>query len=180
MNLWIYLVISGILAILWAIILPKQSKKTKQGNSLDDLENSLNSFTEGIQEDKRELSERIQYLKREHELQKNELMMRIEYLERKSSQVEEDTRRVARTVEEEILYQARLASGRLADGAQVPAGAVDHDPEPLPPQTLRERFPELFELYDQGKSIEFIAKKIAMNKGEVILIIDLAKQGEEL
>ncbi|MNG03181.1 hypothetical protein D3C84_862490 [compost metagenome] len=44
--------------------------------------------------------------------------------------------------------------------------------------SIRDRYVELFELYDQGKSIEAVARKLGMNKGEIQLIIQLAKQEE--
>ena len=47
------------------------------------------------------------------------------------------------------------------------------------PEGLMLRYPELFYLYRQGKSIEQIAKKLGINKGETALIIQLAKQEEE-
>ncbi len=177
MSLWIYLVVAGILAVIWSLILPSKPNKTKQGASLDDLEDSLNSFTSGLEEEKRDLNNRVHLMKREHELQKNELLSRIEFLERRSQQIEDDTRRVARTVEEEIIIQARLSAGRLQDPN---VAAIDSEPAVKEPETLKERYPELFEMHQEGKSIEFIAKKIGMNKGEVILILDLAKQGEEI
>jgi DNA-binding NarL/FixJ family response regulator len=43
---------------------------------------------------------------------------------------------------------------------------------------IQVRYSELFQLYGQGKSIEVISKKLGMNKGEVQLIIQLAKQEE--
>jgi DNA-directed RNA polymerase specialized sigma24 family protein len=41
---------------------------------------------------------------------------------------------------------------------------------------IRDRYANVFQLYDQGKSTDYIAKKLDMNKGEVMLIIQLAKQ----
>jgi hypothetical protein len=176
-NIWIYLVVAGIIAVIWSFVLPSQPSKSKQGTSLDDLEESLNSFTSGLEEDNKDLNARLQSMKIDHEIQKSELLMRIDYLERKSNQIEEDTRRVARTVEDEIIHHTRTG-GRPTDG---PIGtAPEPEPEEQSPQTMVERYPELFELYKEGKSIEFIAKKVGKNKGEVILIIDLAKQGEEI
>jgi hypothetical protein len=43
---------------------------------------------------------------------------------------------------------------------------------------IRERYAELFQLYDQNKSIDYIARKLGMNKGEVGLILELARQEE--
>nr|WP_309121393.1 hypothetical protein [Paenibacillus sp.] len=44
--------------------------------------------------------------------------------------------------------------------------------------TVKSRYKEVFDLHDSGKSIEHIAKKLGKNKGEVQLIIGLAKQEE--
>lgn len=44
--------------------------------------------------------------------------------------------------------------------------------------TVKDRYPEIFSLYDSGKSIEYIAKKLGKNKGEVSLILMLSKQEE--
>ncbi|MCI3918996.1 hypothetical protein MO973_01975 [Paenibacillus sp. TRM 82003] len=44
--------------------------------------------------------------------------------------------------------------------------------------TVKERYREVFEMYEGGKSIEYIAKKLGKNKGEIQLIIGLAKQEE--
>ncbi|WP_274651518.1 hypothetical protein [Paenibacillus humicola] len=45
--------------------------------------------------------------------------------------------------------------------------------------TIRERYAELFGLYDAGKSVEAVAKKLGMPKGEVHLIVQLSKREEE-
>ncbi|WP_042160514.1 DUF6115 domain-containing protein [Paenibacillus gorillae] len=56
---------------------------------------------------------------------------------------------------------------------------ADPAPAAVPaPTTIQSRYAELLELYSQGKSIELIAKKLGMNKGEVQLILQLAKQEE--
>ena len=59
-------------------------------------------------------------------------------------------------------------------------------PEPETPQAQPEsfasgmklRYAELFRLHEQGKGVETIAKKLGMNKGEVNLILQLARQEE--
>ncbi|MBW7461685.1 hypothetical protein K0U00_47285, partial [Paenibacillus sepulcri] len=60
--------------------------------------------------------------------------------------------------------------------------AVPEFVEPLAPAeikpTIRSRYLELFELHDGGKSVDSIARKLAMNKGEVQLILQLSKQEE--
>lgn len=44
--------------------------------------------------------------------------------------------------------------------------------------TVRNRYPELFELYANGKSIDTIAKTTGLQRGEVQLILQLAKREE--
>lgn len=46
--------------------------------------------------------------------------------------------------------------------------------------SVRERYAELFELYDHGKSIDMVAKATGMARGEVQLILQLAKREESL
>jgi hypothetical protein len=51
--------------------------------------------------------------------------------------------------------------------------------EAASPAGIRGRYRELFALYDAGKSVDYIAKKSGMNKGEVMLILQLAKREEQ-
>ncbi|GIP52264.1 MULTISPECIES: hypothetical protein [Paenibacillus] len=65
----------------------------------------------------------------------------------------------------------------------IPATA---QPEPSQPDTLepeltesvRDRYPELFDLYAKGKSVDTIAKSTGLQRGEVQLILQLAKREE--
>jgi len=60
-------------------------------------------------------------------------------------------------------------------GSLVAAAAEDHI---VPPTTIRGRYPELLGMYAKGRSVEQIAKTLGMNKGEVQLILQLAKREE--
>ncbi|MNJ63220.1 hypothetical protein D3C77_591050 [compost metagenome] len=42
--------------------------------------------------------------------------------------------------------------------------------------SLRDRYPELFDLYARGKSIDMIAKAVGIQRGEVQLILQLANR----
>ncbi len=43
-------------------------------------------------------------------------------------------------------------------------------------ESIRERYQELFELYEQGKSVDYIAKQSGIQRGEVQLILQLAER----
>ncbi len=61
---------------------------------------------------------------------------------------------------------------------QEPAATREQPNEPVALMNIKQRYAELFELYELGKSMDFIAKKLGMNKGEISLILLLAKQEE--
>jgi DNA-binding NarL/FixJ family response regulator len=78
-------------------------------------------------------------------------------------------------------------------GASVPANSQPAFTEPVPDpdptslvgkpvslMNIRDRYSVIFEMYDQGKSTDHIAKKLDMTKGEVNLIVQLAKQEEQI
>lgn len=50
---------------------------------------------------------------------------------------------------------------------------------PIAAQSIRVRYAELLELHGRGRSVEQIAKTLGLNKGEVQLILQLAKREEE-
>lgn len=63
------------------------------------------------------------------------------------------------------------AGNATGDGAGDAAGAPAA-------ATIRGRYAELLDMYDRGRSIEQIARALNMNKGEVQLILQLAKREE--
>jgi hypothetical protein len=82
------------------------------------------------------------------------------------------------------LEAAKTEAGTEVDIATVESPVPADEPKPEPPSrfanTVKSRYKEVFDLHDSGKSIEYIAKKLGKNKGEVQLILGLAKQEEPL
>jgi len=70
-------------------------------------------------------------------------------------------------------------AARDADAGDGPGGGDEARAVPVPGRGIRSRYPELFAWHDAGKSVEYIAKKTGMNKGEVMLILQLAKREEQ-
>lgn len=50
------------------------------------------------------------------------------------------------------------------------------EPQESNSPTVRERYAELFDLYNQGKSLDMIAKAVGIQRGEVQLILQLARK----
>lgn len=61
------------------------------------------------------------------------------------------------------------AATRMCSGDAAPGAATG----------IRGRYPELFRLHGEGKSTEQIARKLGMNKGEVMLILEFARREEQ-
>lgn len=63
--------------------------------------------------------------------------------------------------------------------AQLEAELPAEEPaEEAEASSIRNRYADLFEMYQAGKSIDAIAKKLGRNKGEIQLILQLSKQEE--
>ncbi|MBB6675539.1 hypothetical protein [Cohnella nanjingensis] len=73
---------------------------------------------------------------------------------------------------------AATAAHRLAEPV-LPAEAELRAPAAEAPTSIRGRYAELLGLHDRGRSVEQIAKAMNMNKGEVQLILQLARREEE-
>nr|WP_285860131.1 MULTISPECIES: hypothetical protein [Paenibacillus] len=71
----------------------------------------------------------------------------------------------ALTVAEEIVQDSAESIIEPEQGSQVP-------------ELVRDRYPQLFELYSSGKSIDSITKTLGIPRGEVQLILQLAKREE--
>jgi len=173
----------GIVVILYASILPKngneKSKAAQQEDFLDSVGETLQLFADELEEENKELLKMVGEMKREHESRANSLLKRIEQLEKLSS---EPRPIAAATVP---APQATLSQQQVSPPEPLQrkglAEALPEEKEAKPTRlasTIRERHKEVFELYDGGKSIEYIARKLGKNKGEIQLILSLARQEE--
>lgn len=74
------------------------------------------------------------------------------------------------------------AAGSAVDGslrgmaADIEASAENGDGTAGRPAAIRDRYAQLLELHERGRSVEQVAKAMNMNKGEVQLILQLAKR----
>lgn len=166
-----------------------ESKRTAVVN---DIESALDQFAEELEEGNKELMISVSGLKRELEADINKLNGRLSVLERQNSLSNHasDTR-----VEHSNVTAFHPSTERTLDKpksrriAKIHEESFDEEAGPLyeevtkpedKPQEndIKNRYGSIFELHAQGKSVEYISKKIGMNKGEIQLIIQLARQEE--
>jgi hypothetical protein len=180
LEAWIVIVLLGVVILLYAFLLPKTApRKLADEEVLDTVEGTLQQFVEEMEQENREFAQMVAEMKREHERKTSTLLDRIEFLERRTAMLAEQPPPAP---------QATNSAPPASAPQPEPAEAPEPEPEPVKTgaqfafpgtATVKSRFKEVFELYDNGKSIEYIAKKLGTNKGEVQLIIQLAKREEQ-
>jgi hypothetical protein len=185
---WVYIVLFGLVFIVYAKIMPKQDTSRGQQNpTLNEIEETMEHFTAELDEQNKALIQLLAETKRDYELQTAKLASRIEMLEKQSGQAGQELMKLG-VVTEELQKQAArqremprpASSDPLPDTVDTAEAILDDKPEKSSSMNMKVRYSDLFAMYDQGKSTDYIAKKLSMNKGEVNLIIQLAKQEERL
>lgn len=184
---WLYIVLLGLVVVVYARFIPKQrSAGTSQSNVVKEIEQTMEQFSAELEEENKQLLELVSTMKKEHEVQSAKLIGRIEALEQQNRSVGERLT-VLLQAEERRKESLPSASADPARPSSTPEGAFVVPERASAPQSeqengmmnIRERYTSVFKLYDQGKSTEYIAKKLDMNKGEVMLIIQLGMQEDK-
>jgi hypothetical protein len=196
---WLYILLVGLVLIVYSRFLPRSAGSSRQGQSAKEFQESLDSFAAVMDNENRELVQLISSMRREHEQQTGGLSMRIQRLEQQRSEQEIRLAKLSRTLDDLLDRETRGLFHRTSPPPVEPALQASPNPsatiatnlvplqEQNPPSTgqpslmrIKERYSELFHLHNQGKSVDFIAKKLTMNKGEINLILQLARQEDRL
>lgn len=196
---WMYVVLLGLVCLVYAQLLPRQSKNAPSGEMMKELEQSMELFASDMEEQNEALLQLFSDTKRDYESHLAKMSGRLEQLEkqnqllsdqlmrpkpaelplRQSQQMEPSRSEASPNTEAPPSAEAKPAVNVPPPVQTAEKGQADEraNREPLL-MNVRERYAELFKLHEQKKSMEYIAKKLGMNKGEVQLIIQLARQEE--
>jgi DNA-binding NarL/FixJ family response regulator len=192
--IWLYIIIVGGVCIAIAALLPSEKKKEEQVEEMQAVMDSLSHFVSEMEQDNKELMDMVKQIKREQDQQINKLYDRVDYLERQTHDVSQklleatmQTYPVIDVPAETVPNAPRRRKKIVTEDAlpepetvvTVNRTAVHLEQqvsEPDPQQEIKERYQQVFSMYAGGKSIEQIARKLSMNKGEVQLIIQLYHQ----
>lgn len=191
---WHYIALLGAVVAVWALSMPRHKTVNPPVQSVQNMETALEQFMENMEKDNEDLLQLVAKAQAEAKEEGKSKDGRIAALEQRCEaldlQLRETMSQLARTAitpsdpgshAEEGQAESRAATVKMTDTAPSEA-TVSGDSLSVAnsayeqPQSIASRYPELFRLYEQGKSIEAIAKKLGLNKGEVQLIIGLAKQ----
>lgn len=192
MQPWVYVVLLGLILIIYARLLPKsETAAASQTNVVQEIEETIEHFAVEMDEQNRALMDLFATTRKDYEVELVKLSGRVEMLEKQKNELSQELTKmqVAGTpsamLPAELSYDLNKAS---ASAAAPPVQAYEHTAEETKPGVapsavmaglnMKSRYVELFKLYEQGKSVDIIAKKLGMNKGEVNLIIQLSRQEE--
>ncbi|MFC5472044.1 hypothetical protein ACFPPD_25515 [Cohnella suwonensis] len=192
MSPWISIVLFGAAIAGYSWMMPKTPGREKESSFVS--EEAYSQLLEDLEAENRELVDAVAKFKREQDDTVSRLGRRIVDLEHV---MESWVRRSAGAPQQELFVASSVESrepeaviaetggepeARLAEPAATeksPLAEPDAPAETIVPLTLRGRYPELFAMHDNGKSVDQIAKEFGMNKGEVQLILQLARREEQ-
>ncbi|MCS7461867.1 hypothetical protein N0M98_17155 [Paenibacillus doosanensis] len=186
---WVYIVLIGLIIIVYAKIMPRTNgSKELQGPTIGEIEETMEHFAAELEEQNEALIRQLAETTREYDAQSAKLASKIDMLEKQSVHTGQEIARLSLANEELQKKLERITEWQqsvLQNAAAFPqpsgeAAAAVEEPQASQGMNIKKRYSELFSMYDQGKSSDYIAKKMGMNKGEVSLIIQLAKQEEQL
>lgn len=181
MQPWIYIVLVGLCILVFALLRRQEKNSQSESSILPQVGQLMDHFAADLEEQNEALMKVLQTNKQENEMKLSRMQGHIDSLEDQVSQLALAQAELAAAVQkicsENIQMQPVPDSESTGENSSgLPNGFEIGTPnEP----SIRQRYPDIFRLYDQGKSVEYIAKKTEMNKGEVGLILGLAKQEEQ-
>ncbi|MNC13374.1 hypothetical protein D3C75_611190 [compost metagenome] len=192
MQPWVYIVLVGVAAILYALLLPARVKEGKANQqSLKETEATLELYMADIERENEELVQLVSSIKQQSQTNHNLLQGQVNELQSQVVELQNSSLKLEARVAEEEKSLKELAVS-VEQGSKVKVGvnedpslqaemsSVSPDVKAKPISSIKLRYPRLFELHEQGKSIDSIAKTAGLQRGEVQLILQLAKQEESV
>lgn len=174
MQPWHYILLVGAVIFIGGFIMPRNKSAAALPNqTVQNMEIALEQFMENMEKDNDELVQLVANVQASLKQEAEQKDKRIAALEKRCELLERQLQKEPdRPAPAAPPAEAEVRSSAVSAGA-APVQAASAAPDS---SSIQVRYAELFQLYKQGKSIEAIARKLAMNKGEVQLIIQLAKK----
>ncbi|MFD0671709.1 DUF6115 domain-containing protein [Cohnella sp. GCM10027633] len=188
---WLSIVLLGVAIAGYAWMMPKQANRDKSSDKQGDA--AYEQLLEDLEAENRELIDAVAKFKREQDETVDKLGRRIVDMEHQMKLWSLQTAAAAAPHAFVAQPSPAAVEPSLREPLPIPAAPVARpdvhvyheqpaEPEPAIAEidvSIRGRYQELLALHDKGRSIEQIAKTLGMNKGEVQLILQLARREEE-
>lgn len=187
---WVYIVLLGAVVLVYSLLAPqrKQAARSSQ-DTVSDVEATLEQYMAEMEQDNDEIVQLLTQFKQDTVSKQLSMQEQISELRQRLADTEKQhaaLELVVSTLQQNGWKGASvpgaadsMSAASLPDGATAEPEQQIEEPSPAVP-TVRDRYPQLFELDAQGKSMDAIAKAVGMPRGEVQLILQLAKREESL
>ncbi|OCT13789.1 hypothetical protein A8709_19635 [Paenibacillus pectinilyticus] len=184
----LYVILLGLVMIVYARFIPKDQTAASSSTAtvVKEIEDTIENFAAEMDEQNQTMLNLFSKTKQDYEVELAKLSGRLETLERQKHELSQEltslhvTKHVSDT--SNAALEVSTNSHQLETQVAYEEDVIIPDPIPEEPVyvglSMKSRYAELFLLHDQGKSVEAIAKKLNMNKGEVSLILQLSRQEE--
>ncbi|MBD0380329.1 hypothetical protein [Paenibacillus sedimenti] len=195
-----YVMLLGLVIIVYARFIPKkESAVSAKTNVVQEIEETIEHFAAEMDEQNQALLDLFSRTKQDYEVELAKLAGRLESLEKQKQELSQELTKVH--VNQQMNLRSFSSSNSMSDvraenpplmpepyrSSQAEALLRQEESAPVEPVaetvytglSMKTRYSELFNLHDQGKGVEAIAKKLGMNKGEVSLILQLSRQEDK-
>lgn len=171
MNTWMIVALIGMVIIVYTRLFVKQEPQQNSASILESVEDTLEHFVLEVEEENKQMIDQVRTVRAQFEEQNSKLLSRIEFLEKQL---------LTRTMNNQQAAEAVYIKNDGNQSKPSVVNAVEEESAPKPKvMAIKERYSQLFQLHDAGKSVDYIAKKLKINKGEVQLIMQLGIQEEQ-
>lgn len=177
MDSWIYIVLLGIGAILYGLMLPKRrEQKVNNDQVVKEMESTLEQYIVEVQLENEQLLDLVGQMKQEQNAKQAAQQVQLDEMRQRLLTVEQ----LLSTTEVRLgIVETSITSGSKELSVNKDTESAESEKVlQAPINTIKRRYTALFEMYEAGKSMDMIAKSTGMQRGEVQLIIQLAKQEE--
>ncbi|GGH17789.1 hypothetical protein [Paenibacillus segetis] len=192
---WFYIVLIGVAAIFYSFLLPgRNNLSTTKNNAVNELETTLEQYMAEIEKENEELIQLVTQMKQDFSAKQMAVQEQVAELRGRFASIEQSTRQsesrlgileakpvniaftggLESSKQEELLIE-NVMKQEVASSEEI---LIHSNPNEEAQESLHDRYSELFSMYNSGKSIDMIAKSIGIPRGEVQLILQLAKREE--
>lgn len=180
MEPWMLIVLLGAVIVTYGLTRSPNSGLHNRSDMTGEIEETLDAFALQLEEENQHLLRTIGEMKREYETRVQTLTDRMNGLEKQVRELSERTYSIETQGHSKTEGDgSRLLIQSVPAPASEPASESEPEKAQISQFAIKGRYKEIIDYHENGKSIEFIAKKMGMNKGEIQLIIQLAKQEEQ-
>lgn len=185
MEPWIIIIMLGAAALIYAVMLPrKQEGKISSEQMVKEVEATLEQYMADIEEENDTLVDLVGQMKNDTSAKQLAMEEQMRVLQQKLLQLEQQSEHQATLImdaeQERLLQGSALAELKSSKKVMGDISEPQTDEIVVAENSIKHRYTELFDMYNQGKSIDLIGKSIGLQRGEVQLILQLAKQEESL